>query len=219
MTLRYGDEFATGRAELVLLGVGVALYLAASTVSQALLALDRGCGPLSPGRCRRRSSSALYAAVPGGELARVGIAFAAATLLCALTLTAALLVQGGWVFVARQMRTPVSVGVVCGASGLGARLARAFDALPQATLRWICDADAPRVANEVTGRPPAGRATLRSCSRTRTSTVAFASGDLAGRAAGAGAHGGEHVFVDGPLRPLRARPRSPLRPRHGGRRV
>ena len=44
------------------------------------------------------------------------------------------------------MRTPVTVGVVCGANGLGDALARTFDALPQATLRWICD-DAKRASS------------------------------------------------------------------------
>ena len=44
------------------------------------------------------------------------------------------------------MRTPVTVGVVCGSNGLGDTLARAFDAAPQATLRWICD-DAMRASS------------------------------------------------------------------------
>ena len=44
------------------------------------------------------------------------------------------------------MRTPVSVGVVCGANGAGDTLARAFDQLSQATLRWICD-DALRASS------------------------------------------------------------------------
>ena len=38
----YGSEYDVGRLELALLGVGVGCYLATSTFSQALLALDRG---------------------------------------------------------------------------------------------------------------------------------------------------------------------------------
>ena len=42
MQLVYGSEYEVGRLELALLGVGVGCYLATSTFSQALLALDRG---------------------------------------------------------------------------------------------------------------------------------------------------------------------------------
>lgn len=38
------------------------------------------------------------------------------------------------------MRTPVSLGVVCGVSGRGTALAQAFDGLPQAELAWLCAA-------------------------------------------------------------------------------
>ena len=78
MQLLYGSDFETGRAELVLLGAGVGFYLAASTLSQALLALDAG------GRAAACWSSAailfvaLYFAVPGEPLWRISLAFALA---------------------------------------------------------------------------------------------------------------------------------------------
>jgi O-antigen/teichoic acid export membrane protein len=79
MQLLYGSDFETGRAELVLLGAGVGFYLAASTLSQALLALDAG------GRAAACWSSAallfvgLYFAVPGEALWRISLAFALAS--------------------------------------------------------------------------------------------------------------------------------------------
>ena len=76
----YGPDFDAGRGSLVLLGVGVAFYLSATTFSQALLALE----------CSGRASIAwivsavlfvsLYFTLPGAELERVSLAFAVATL-------------------------------------------------------------------------------------------------------------------------------------------
>jgi predicted dehydrogenase len=95
--------------------------------------------------------------------------------------------------------------VVCGTGGLGSELARAFDALPQAALRWICD-DAPRVAS--VGYGPATRWTRDYddlLADEDLDAIAFASGELAagGRTLAAVA-ADKHVLVDGPLAPTAA---------------
>ena len=41
MSTLYGADFGAARIDLVILGLGVGFYLAASTISQALLAVDR----------------------------------------------------------------------------------------------------------------------------------------------------------------------------------
>lgn len=103
------------------------------------------------------------------------------------------------------MRTPISVGVVCGASGLGSRLARTFDALPQATLRWICD-ESPRVAS--IGYGPATRWTRdydELLEDEDLDAIAFASCELAGRGRTLAAVAADkHVLVDGGLAPTAA---------------
>ncbi len=55
------------------------------------------------------------------------------------------------------MRTPVNVGVV-GMGYWGPNLARAFDDIPQAELRWLCDTD-PRIQLWVKERHPHARVT------------------------------------------------------------
>jgi O-antigen/teichoic acid export membrane protein len=75
----YGSEYTAGRLELALLGVGVGCYLATSTFSQALLALD--CGRIA---ALGWVVSALvflvaYAVIPGEALFRVSTAFALGT--------------------------------------------------------------------------------------------------------------------------------------------
>ena len=90
MRLLYGAAFDAGRLELGLLGAGVAFYLAASTCSQALLALD----------CVRRAAAGwvlaagifvgAYAFAPGEPLTRISIAFALATLVDLAVLAAVL---------------------------------------------------------------------------------------------------------------------------------
>jgi O-antigen/teichoic acid export membrane protein len=75
----YGSEYTAGRLELALLGVGVGCYLATSTFSQALLALD--CGRIA---ALGWVISALvflvaYALIPGEALFRVSTAFALGT--------------------------------------------------------------------------------------------------------------------------------------------
>ena len=103
------------------------------------------------------------------------------------------------------MRTSVTVGVVCAATGLGSRLARAFDALPQATLRWICD-EAPRA--ESVGYGPATSWTRdfdELLQDEQLDAIAFASGELAARGRSLAAlRADKHVLVDGQLAPTSA---------------
>jgi O-antigen/teichoic acid export membrane protein len=75
----YGSEYASGRLELALLGVGVGCYLATSTFSQALLALD--CGRIAALGWIASAAVFLvvYAVVPGEALFRVSTAFAVGT--------------------------------------------------------------------------------------------------------------------------------------------
>jgi O-antigen/teichoic acid export membrane protein len=75
----YGSEYTAGRLELALLGVGVGCYLATSTFSQALLALD--CGRIAALGWIASAVVFLgvYAVVPGEALFRVSTAFAVGT--------------------------------------------------------------------------------------------------------------------------------------------
>jgi O-antigen/teichoic acid export membrane protein len=93
MELLFGSSFATGRLELVLLGAGVACYLAATTFSQALLALDRGRLAASAWVGSAALFIGLYFTLAGDELARVSMAFVVATL-ADLVLLAAFLLRG-----------------------------------------------------------------------------------------------------------------------------
>ena len=79
MQLVYGSEYHAGRLELALLGVGVGCYLATSTFSQALLALD--CGRIAAAGWIASSVIFLgvYFVAPGGALMRVAVAFAIGT--------------------------------------------------------------------------------------------------------------------------------------------
>lgn len=79
MQLVYGEEYVTGRLELALLGVGVGCYLATSTFSQALLALDRGRLAAAGWAVSSLVFLAAYVVAPGGALMRVAIAFAVGT--------------------------------------------------------------------------------------------------------------------------------------------
>jgi O-antigen/teichoic acid export membrane protein len=80
LKLFFGPSFAAGRVELVLLGVGVACYLAATTFSQALLALDRGAAAATAWVASATLFVGLYFGLAGDELMRVSVAFAIATL-------------------------------------------------------------------------------------------------------------------------------------------
>jgi O-antigen/teichoic acid export membrane protein len=75
----YGSEYTAGRLELALLGVGVGCYLATSTFSQALLALD--CGRIAALGWVVSAAVFLgaYALIPGEALFRVATAFSLGT--------------------------------------------------------------------------------------------------------------------------------------------
>jgi O-antigen/teichoic acid export membrane protein len=75
MALLYGSGFEAGRHELALLGIGVGCYLAATTFSQALLALDRGRNALQGWVTAACLFVGLYAVLPGDELTRISLAF------------------------------------------------------------------------------------------------------------------------------------------------
>ncbi len=79
MRLVYGSEYEAGRLELALLAAGVGCYLATSTFSQALLALD--CGRIAASGWIVSSVVFLgvYFVSPGAELMRVAVAFAVGT--------------------------------------------------------------------------------------------------------------------------------------------
>lgn len=72
----YGPDFDAGRAALGLLGVGVGLYLAASTVSQALLAQDRGPAAALAWAVAAVLFVGVFFLLPGSELMRIAVAFA-----------------------------------------------------------------------------------------------------------------------------------------------
>ena len=91
MRLLYGSEFDAGRSELVLLGAGVGCYLASSTLSQALLALDAGGRAAVCWAIAAVLFVGLYAVVPGDALMRIAVAFAVATLVNLVTLGTATL--------------------------------------------------------------------------------------------------------------------------------
>jgi O-antigen/teichoic acid export membrane protein len=78
MGVLYGSGFEAGRVELALLGAGVACYLAASTFSQALLALDAGRRAAVAWTAAAVLFAALYAVLPGDPLFRIALAFALA---------------------------------------------------------------------------------------------------------------------------------------------
>ncbi len=82
----YGDEFSAERLELTLLGVGIAFYLVAATVSQALLALAAVRVAAAAWSASAIVFLCLYFALDGGELLRISAALAVATALGAIAL-------------------------------------------------------------------------------------------------------------------------------------
>jgi O-antigen/teichoic acid export membrane protein len=92
----FGSDFHAGRSELVLLAGGVALYLVASTLSQALLSLDSGALAAVPWLVSGTLFIAAYAIVQGGPLYCVSVAFvlASACSLVGLSATFAFRVSG-----------------------------------------------------------------------------------------------------------------------------
>ena len=81
LRILYGPEYEVDRLPLVLLGFGVGCWLAAMTVSQALLAGDRGGRAAAAWIGAAVLFVVLYPVLPGDELARMSGAFAAGTLL------------------------------------------------------------------------------------------------------------------------------------------
>jgi putative intracellular protease/amidase len=86
MGILYGNGFHASRVDLMVLGAGIGLYLAASTVSQALLALDTGRRTAAGWAASAAIFVVLFAVLPGGDLARVSGAFTGATLALLATL-------------------------------------------------------------------------------------------------------------------------------------
>jgi O-antigen/teichoic acid export membrane protein len=79
MRIIYGGEFAASRTTLVLLAASVALYLAAATFLQALLAVRRSVDGAFAWTISAVILCAAYVAMPGTELSRVSTALLAAT--------------------------------------------------------------------------------------------------------------------------------------------
>jgi O-antigen/teichoic acid export membrane protein len=75
----YGPQYTSTRVELALLGIGIGCYLATSTFSQALLALDRGRIAALGWVVSALVFLGVYAVVPGEALFRVATAFAVGT--------------------------------------------------------------------------------------------------------------------------------------------
>ena len=90
MSTLYGADFHAARVDLVILGLGVGFYLAASTISQALLAVDRASAAAKAWAVSAAAFIAFYFAIPGGSLMRVSGAFTCATLVCLTLLGVAL---------------------------------------------------------------------------------------------------------------------------------
>ena len=93
MRILYGHEYSAPGLVFVALGIGVALYLLGATLSQALLAVDAGRRAAAAWASSGVVLVAAYAALPGGEVTRVAVAFAVAS--AALLLGLAFLVYRG----------------------------------------------------------------------------------------------------------------------------
>jgi O-antigen/teichoic acid export membrane protein len=78
MRMLYGDAYSVSRGDLVLLGLGVACYLGASTFSQALLALDCGSRAAAAWCASAVAFVVLYVVLPWSQLTRISLAFAVA---------------------------------------------------------------------------------------------------------------------------------------------
>jgi O-antigen/teichoic acid export membrane protein len=80
LRLLFGPTYLADRAQLGALGTGVGLYLAASTLSQALLATDRGGRASVAWVVSLVVFVGVYAVTPGAPLSRIGAAFLAAAI-------------------------------------------------------------------------------------------------------------------------------------------
>jgi O-antigen/teichoic acid export membrane protein len=83
MELVFGDAFQASAWDLALLGAGAGCYLAAATLSQALLAVNRGTPAAFIWAGAALLFAALYTLPFGGELDRIAVGVAAAMLLAA----------------------------------------------------------------------------------------------------------------------------------------
>jgi O-antigen/teichoic acid export membrane protein len=86
----YGANFEVGRVELSLLALGVGCYLASTTFSQGLLALDSGKRAAVAWAVTAVLFVALYLLVPGNEIGRISVAFIAASIVNVVLLAIAL---------------------------------------------------------------------------------------------------------------------------------
>ncbi|HSL66501.1 MAG TPA: hypothetical protein VK874_17730, partial [Gaiellaceae bacterium] len=89
MALVYGEAYRVGRLELGLLAVGVAAYLAAATLSQLLLAVDRGRVAAVGWTGAALLFVVSYAVIPGSPLERIAGGFALAAWLAVVFLAVA----------------------------------------------------------------------------------------------------------------------------------
>jgi O-antigen/teichoic acid export membrane protein len=80
MHLLYGHEYTASRGVFAALGVGVAFYLIAATLSQALLAIDAGGKAAIAWVAGATSLVGAYTLLPGSELSRVADSFAVGAL-------------------------------------------------------------------------------------------------------------------------------------------
>jgi len=90
MTLVFGSGFEADRADLALLGAAVGFYLAAGTVSQALLALAAVWRAALAWLTAAAAFVGLYALLSGDALHRISVSFAVAMLLGLVLLAATL---------------------------------------------------------------------------------------------------------------------------------
>jgi O-antigen/teichoic acid export membrane protein len=91
MTILFGADYPAPRTALILLAAGVTFYLAAATLSQALLALDRGRAAAVAWSAAAVTFVGGYAILPGSALIAISEAFAVATAVGAVALGALLL--------------------------------------------------------------------------------------------------------------------------------
>jgi O-antigen/teichoic acid export membrane protein len=106
MRLLYGPGFDAGRGDLALLAVGVGCYLAASTFSQAALALGAAVRAAMVWTCSAVVFVGLELTLAGSALHRVSAAFAVATAIGAV-LALLLAVRGGQVAERERERSPL----------------------------------------------------------------------------------------------------------------
>jgi O-antigen/teichoic acid export membrane protein len=76
MRILYGHEYTASRGVFAALGIGVAFYLVAATLSQALLAIDAGTRAAGAWAAGAAALVAAYFLSPGSDLTRVGVSFA-----------------------------------------------------------------------------------------------------------------------------------------------